>query len=231
MSYHRREFDDYIDFYRQAQERAIAISGEREDYFACLRAVRLKTWLPELAAGRPRILDFGCSDGLMAAIMAEIFPGAEISGVDSSQRSIDYAKRSHPELEFIWLEKETLPFVPNGFDFVYAVGVFHHVPFIEHERVYSEIFRVIKPGGAFVLFEMNPWNPVTQLVFARSAVDRKALMFSSRYAQKCLRPFGRMETHYYAYFPRWLSWLRWLEPYLEKIPLGTLYAVIIRKDA
>ena len=228
MPHGRHEFDDYIEFYRQAQGRAIAISGETEDYFATLRAERLRAWLPELT-GRPiSILDFGSSDGHMAAIVKKFFPEARVMGIDSSPRSIEYARRGHPGLEFFVLEGGRLPFGDATFDFVYAVGVFHHISFAEHDAICREIFRVIKPGGAFVLFEMNPWNPITQIIFAISVVDRHATMFSSRYAAKLLRSYGTVDTRYYAYFPRFLKFLRPLEPRLEKIPFGTLYATIIR---
>lgn len=228
---HRHEFDDYIEFYRQAQGRAIAISGESEDYFAALRTERLRVWLPELTSRPISILDFGSSDGHMAGIVKTRFPEARVIGIDSSPRSIEYARRAHPGLEFFVLKGGRLPFGDATIDLVYAVGVFHHIPFAEHGAVCREIFRVLKPGGAFVLFEMNPWNPVTQFVFAISAVDRHATMFSSRYAAKLLQPYGAIEIRYYAYFPRFLKFLRPLEPRLEKIPLGTLYAVIARPRA
>ena len=224
----KHEFDDYIEFYREAQARAISISGETESYFADLRSRLLGRWLPEFLRGRRVILDFGSSDGLMTALVAQHFPHATLHGVDPSRRSLDYARRDHPGIEFSYFDGTTLPFADGTFDLVYAVGVLHHIPSSEHDRTYGEIFRVLKPGGAFALFEMNPWNPVTQIVFAISIVDRHATMFSSRAAKRRLKRFGRVETRYYAYFPAWLSWLRPLEPYLEKILLGTLYAVIVR---
>ncbi len=229
MSHSRHEFDDYIETYRTAQGRAIAISGETEDYFATLRARRLRAWLPEFA-GRPiAILDFGSSDGHMAGIVKDYFPEARVAGIDPSLRSIEYAKSSHPGLEFFVSEEGGhMPFADATFDLVYAVGVLHHIPFQEHEATYREIFRVLKPDGAFVLFEMNPWNPVTQMVFKISAVDRHATMFSSRFAAKLLRKHGVVDTHYYAYFPHFLKFLRFMESYLERIPLSALYAIIVR---
>jgi ubiquinone/menaquinone biosynthesis C-methylase UbiE len=228
MSHGRHEFDDLIEIYRKAQGRAIAISGETEDYFATLRARLLQIWLPEFMGHPISILDFGSSDGHMAAIVKKQFPESRVSGIDTSSRSIEYARRSHSDLEFFDFQGGRMPFQDATFDLAYAVGVLHHIPFQEHEATYHEIFRVIKPGGAFVLFEMNPWNPVTQLVFRMSAVDRHATMFSSRYASKLLRKFGLVDIRYYAYFPRLLKFLRPFEPRLEKIPFGTLYAIIVR---
>lgn len=225
---HKQEFDDYIDFYRKDQDRAIAISGEGEDYFARLRVRRLQAWFPEFLNRPISVLDFGASDGHMASIMKEQFPASRVVGTDPSAKSVEYAKREHPDLDFFAAEGNRLPFENASFDLVYAVGVFHHIPFDEHEAVYREIFRILKPGGAFVLFEMNPWNPVTQYVFKKSAVDQHATMFSSRCAANILRKFGHVETRYYAYFPRFLKFLRPLEPYLEKIPFSTLYAAIVR---
>ncbi|RJQ36777.1 class I SAM-dependent methyltransferase [Candidatus Parcubacteria bacterium] len=224
----KSEFDDYIEFYRQAQAHAIAISGEGEDYFARLRMELLARWFPNLGSGDAAILDFGASDGHMAGIAHARFGRARVVGVDPSARSIEYAKRHHPEIEFFVTDGAQLPFNDATFDLAYAVGVFHHIPFDAHDVAYREIIRTLKPGGAFVLFEMNPWNPVTRLVFARSAVDKHATMFSSRRAANRLRSYGTVDIRYYAYFPRILKFLRPLEPYLERVPLGALYAVITR---
>ena len=63
MNHHRPEFDDYVDFYRNAQEHAIAISGEGEEYFANLRVTLLARWFPELRGKGVSILDFGAGFG------------------------------------------------------------------------------------------------------------------------------------------------------------------------
>ena len=112
-------------------------------------------------------------------------------------------------------------------DLVFASGVFHHIPFRAHDEHLREVLRVLKPGGRFVLFELNPFNPASLYVFLRSPFDRNAKLMFPRYSQKLLERYGRAETKFYAFFPGFLRRLRRFEPYLEKIPLGAIYAVIV----
>lgn len=56
-----------------------------------------------------------------------------------------------------------MPFPDNSFDAVYAIEATVHAPSLE--GVYSEIFRVLKPGGTFGVYEwlmsdaFDPTNP------------------------------------------------------------------------
>lgn len=44
---------------------------------------------------------------------------------------------------------------------VYASCVFHHIPENEQESKVKEIFRVLIKDGIFIVFEHNPFNPLT----------------------------------------------------------------------
>ena len=46
---------------------------------------------------------------------------------------------------------QQMPFEPNSFNAVYAIEATVHAPSLE--GVYSEIFRVLKPGGVFGVYE------------------------------------------------------------------------------
>jgi ubiquinone/menaquinone biosynthesis C-methylase UbiE len=69
-----------------------------------------------------------------------------IYGVDIS----DYAKEYCPEIKFknADLEKENIPFDDNFFDVVYTKSFVEH--FYYPEKIFSEIFRVLKPGGKII---------------------------------------------------------------------------------
>lgn len=229
MNQPRREFDDLVECYRREQNRAIALSGETEDYFAEHKVQKLQEWFPELASGAPAILDYGCNDGLMTAIVRRYFPGATVHGIDPSAKSVEYAVRSHPDIYFHMLEGRTLPFPDQSMDLVFAAGVFHHILSAERDIYAKEIFRVLKRGGHFVLFELNPWNPLTVLVFKRCPVDKGLAMIPPGSAKRFFGRYGRTETKFYEFFPRFLRALRPTERYLAKIPLGALYATIVRK--
>jgi len=54
-----------------------------------------------------------------------------------------------------------LPFADASLDFVYAIGVLHHLPSRDAQAEASrEIARVLKPGGLLLVHESNPRNPL-----------------------------------------------------------------------
>ena len=52
-----------------------------------------------------------------------------------------------------------MPYRNESFDFVYSIGVLHHLDRdTDRALAYAEIHRVLKPGGIFLLHETNPPN-------------------------------------------------------------------------
>jgi len=224
----KHEFDEYIHNYRETLDQAVAISGESSAFFAEYKAKKLYEWFPQKNKKGISILDFGCGDGLMASFVKVFFPHAKIFGVDPSQESIEFAQEAHPSISFS-VSNEHIPFPDNTFDLMYAAGVFHHIPFSEHKKYFDEIHRVLKSQGIFVLFELNPLNPLTQWIFRHNPIDKNAQMLWPWYAKKILKKYGAVSLKYYCFFPRLLSKLRPIEPYMIHIPVGALYACILNK--
>ena len=225
----QHEFDTFITDYRTNQDQHVALSGESGAFFAQYKIQKLYEWFPAYRHKPISILDFGCGDGLMTELTLKAIPQAEAFGIDPSAKSIEEAQRNFKAPHFFWFDGATAPFANNSMDLIFAAGVFHHIPFEQHKTCIDEIFRVLKPGGSFVLFELNPFNPLTQLTFRRSPVDRNATMLFPHYARKIVAAHGSAQTKYYCFFPRFARKLRFLEPYMAWFGLGALYAVIIKK--
>src|SRR5690606_25257494 len=63
--------------------------------------------------------------------------------------------------QLVQADAQALPFESNSFDFVYSINAIHHI--LEagsQDRALAEIVRVLKPGGIFMLHEINTENPV-----------------------------------------------------------------------
>ncbi|KAK7413844.1 Sterol 24-C-methyltransferase erg6b [Neonectria punicea] len=103
-----------------------------------------------------KVLDVGCGVGGPAREIVK-FTGAHVTGLNINEyqasRATNYAKReglSH-KLKFVQGDFMKIPFPDNSFDAVYAIEATVHAPSLK--GVYSEILRVLKPGGVFGVYE------------------------------------------------------------------------------
>jgi SAM-dependent methyltransferase len=127
--------------------------GAGDDFDAhARRRYQLEPYIPEFAgfgrcAGR-RVLEIGV--GMGADYLEWLKAGARVTGVDLSSISLERARRRCEEAGFTpdlhVADAEALPFADNSFDVVYSYGVLHHSP--GTSQCISEVFRVLKPGGA-----------------------------------------------------------------------------------
>lgn len=231
MSHHNdHEFDQYAEQYRNILDNGLHATRETSEYYARLKIEKLAQWLPEAVNQKLHILDFGCGDGMMTHYLGEKFKNSIVVGVDPSAKSIDVAQKKYGSTSLTFAVSDTkIPFEDHAFDIICTASVLHHISFSEHKHYLDEIFRVLKPGGTFIMFELNPLNPGTQYVFNTNPIDKNARMLTPWYAKKMLSGYGATRTNFYAFFPGFLRWFRFLDPILIKVPLGGLYACLITK--
>jgi len=102
------------------------------------------------------LLDCGCGIGGPARNMAK-FTEANIKAITINQFQVDrgnaICKREglDDKVQLIQGDFMKLPFPDNHFDGVYAIESTCHAP--DRSKVYSEILRVLKPGGIFACYE------------------------------------------------------------------------------
>ena len=224
------EFDDYINQYRENQNKDVQLSGETGEFFAEYKIQKMASWFPEYQNRAIHMLDFGCGDGVMTNYAQQYFPHANIFGIDPSSKSIEYAQQifKNTPITFNILEGNKTPYADQNFDLIYAAGVFHHIPFEEHEHYIKELTRITKKGGSIIIFELNPFNPLTIHTFKNSPIDKNAHMLFPFYTKKLVKNIGRVQTKYYCFFPAFARKLRCLEPYMTWLPAGALYATIVK---
>jgi len=100
--------------------------------------------LLESLPATPRVLDVGCGDGMRT--LAKL-GDAEALGLDVSRRQIDLASRNVPAARLLQGEMTALPLRADSVDAIIAYHAVFHVPRAEHDRVYAEFARVLRPGG------------------------------------------------------------------------------------
>ena len=166
-------------------------------------------------------LDVGCGDGLFDRYLAGL---GELDGADASEAMIERARETNPHARYHVADGVGLPFADDAFDLVFTVCVLHHVPPEERDRFAAELRRVTRPGGLVVVFEHNPWNPLTRLVVARCPFDEDTVLLGRREASRRLATAGlRTVEHGYLLFSPWRATR--LERLLARVPLGAQYYV------
>lgn len=212
--------------------RGLRLSGESKEYFLAGRVADLAHTLGQ--AFRPRrVLDFGCGIGDGSARLAEVFPEAEVVGIDTAAGALDHARATFggPRVRFASIEGFG---ERDAFDLCYANGVFHHIRPEERPGALAMILSALAPGGRFALFENNYRNPGTRQVMRRIPFDRDAVPVSAAEARRMLAEAGFAEVtaaRFLFWFPRPLAFLRPLEPALVRVPLGAQYWVMGSKPA
>lgn len=95
-------------------------------------------------------LDVGCGAGRHAMQASQ--RGAEIVAVDLSQ-AVDAARHNNHAnkmVHIIQADIYNLPFKPGIFDFIYSLGVLHHLP--APEEGYHALLPFLKEGGALFVW-------------------------------------------------------------------------------
>lgn len=227
------EFDKFAAEYRDLHAANIRLSGEDPEYFA---EYKIKDIAAELARADAmldgRVLDFGAGVGYSVPFFRRHMPGAAITCLDVSQRSLAIGEAKHAgDAEFRHFDGATIPYDANAFDATLASCVFHHIPHAEHVRLLAEIRRVLKPGGMLFVFEHNPLNPLTRHAVSTCAFDENAVLISARRMRARILEagFGTARIRYRIFFPALLRALRGLERHLAWLPLGAQYYVCAAK--
>jgi SAM-dependent methyltransferase len=130
------------------------------------------------------VLDVGCGPGFLCESMAEIVgTNGRVTGIDISSDLIALCRRRNP---FKWLsyvvgDATQIAESDASFDVVACTQVAEYVPDVD--RVFSEILRLLKPGGRAV-FVATDWDA---LVWHSERPDRMALVMKT-WETHCAHP-------------------------------------------
>jgi SAM-dependent methyltransferase len=172
-------------------------SSSPQSYLVYLFHVVTYDYVQDLVRGR-EVLDFGCGSGYGTARIAH---GCKrIVGIDISADAVDYArgKFQADNLQFAAIapvEQQPLPFADLSFDVVLSFQVIEHVPDVG--RYLSEIGRVLRPGGIFVVATpdrssrllpmQKPWNMFHLHEYSEAELKHA---LSARFARVTIKRMG-----------------------------------------
>lgn len=100
-----------------------------------------------------KILDWGCGPGRIIRHLPEVIGnGCEYFGTDYNERSIDWCKKNLSGIRFNRNSLNAdLPYNNDFIDVIFGISIFTHLSEKLHNEWYSELFRVLRPGGIMFL--------------------------------------------------------------------------------
>jgi SAM-dependent methyltransferase len=227
----RAEFDRFADEYQAQHATNIAITGERPEYFAEYKIAETRSIVDALGARSGHIVDFGAGIGSSVPFFRKYFAASRVTCADPSARSLDLARARFPGDESYLLVDRSVPVEAESFDLAFSACVFHHIPHEEHRHWLCELHRITKPDGTLVVFEHNPWNPLTVRAVNTCPFDENARLVRARSLASRIRAAGWSDPtiRYHVFFPRALAALRRFERSISRLPLGGQYSISARK--
>lgn len=124
-----------------------------------------------------KILDMGCSTAHFTQALQETYPDAHITGIDLSPRTLEHACRVANAHGWDWhlyqRAAEDTGFGDGSFDLVASYILLHEVPEATIEEIFSEAFRVLKPGGDMIMSDVTRYADLHKL--AAWKADQSAL--------------------------------------------------------
>ena len=225
------EFDKFARDYEALFKPWLKIAGASREYFARSRVNWLSYLLRNQEIASRRVMDFGCGTGMSLPLLADILGAEQVIGLDTSEESLAFARASVGRRS-VQLATPSKYLPQQELDLVFCNGVFHHIPVAERAAAVNYVYRCLRPGGMFAMWENNPWNPMQSFAMKHSEIDTNAIPLPPSESRQLVASerFSVTRTDYLFFFPGCFSWLHPMERWLIKVPLGAQYQILARKE-
>jgi trans-aconitate 2-methyltransferase len=155
------------------------------------------------------IYDLGCGTGYLTHLLAENFPHATVTGIDSSAEMLAEARREFPKLT--WLQADISLWRPSpAADLIFSNAALHWVP--NHATFVPSLMDWLRPGGVLAV-------QMPQHFASPSHIELKKLVQQPRWRAKLrhllLAPIPAPETYWQWLSPKSSSLDVWETIYLQ----------------
>lgn len=120
--------------------------------------------------------EVGCGTGFMLSGIREAFSSLSVSGSDLFGEGLAYARNRLQDAPLFQMGAQRIPFAEE-FDVIGAFDVLEHIE--EDEKVLSELFKAVKPGGGIIVtVPQHPflWSKQDEYSFHKRRYTREGLI-------------------------------------------------------
>ena len=151
------------------------------------------------------VLEYGCADGLLSLCDLNLpqrcrsLRGIDISDVAIEKTTERCSRAGLINSSFMVMDAEAMTFPDQSFDLVFGRGILHHLSL---PKSFSEIARVLRPGGFGIFCEPVAHNPIINVIRNRTPHLRTEDEHPLRMADFRLarRYFAKVETKFFGLF-------------------------------
>jgi len=208
------------------------------------RAACVTRWICEAYSGKEFCyLDFGCGNGRMLKFLLDsdaLKPLLEqarlkLFGFDTSVESVNEAESLLGDARVCLVSDLNQLSGEVRFDFVISCHVFHHTPPAERAETVERLASWMNPASRLVIWEHNPFNPITRLLVNACPFDDDARLLTLNTTKTLFgKSLFRYREHAYVnlFPPRWLRFdsVSAIEVKLSRLPIGAQYWVMFESD-
>lgn len=185
-------------------------------------------------------VDLGCGLGLQTEAMRQ--RGYRVVGVEPAVELLK--RRRDPGSPVVAGDALHLPFRDGSIDFVYTIGVLHHLPGRAAQAdARREIARVLRPGGLLLVHESNPRNPLFRFYMTYAfpilkQIDEGTEWWISPDTWRSVEAMRLEGTRYFTFLPDFIPRVlmrpalaieRWLERGPTR-PYSAHYLAVLRRE-
>lgn len=128
-------------------------------------AIELLSRLPAELSVKEAV-DLGCGPGNSSSVIHSRFPGAKITGIDSSAEMIQEARQKHPSIHFAVASINQYQ-TPEPVDLIFSNAALHWVS--EHEKLLPRLMNSLRKGGALAIQMPNNHMEITHMTMREIA--------------------------------------------------------------
>lgn len=227
------DFDGWADSYEQTVNQAVAFAGRKHAFYIDVKREHIlrlaQRYFADLESRNA--LDLGCGVGAYHPGLKGRF--RELHGVDVSARSVKLAAMRHPFVRYSTYDGNRLPYEDGQFSMVFTIGVMHHVPPVQWASFVAEAYRVTAPAGLMLVFENNPYNPLTQYFVKTCEIDKDAVLLRPAKLRHMFTAAGFTDvfTRTIISVPPDGRFLIRVDSLLGNLPFGAQYYLCAKKKA
>jgi SAM-dependent methyltransferase len=225
------QFDKHVDSYIKDVERSIDFCGQELAYFT-RRKVELLLDVIRRRVGDPAklsILDVGCGVGQTDELLRPHV--GHLHGVDIAAEAIKRAAKANPTVAYDVYDGGRLPYDDASMDVAFSICVMHHVDVQDRPQFAAELRRIVRPKGLAVVFEHNPYNPLTRKVVRDCPFDEGVVLLNRRTVAAFLMnaDLQPVEARYVIFLPFDRRFVAPIERKLGWLPAGAQHYVAARR--